>query len=47
MDFFNCTISREDRFQLRDWMGFLEYYSRIYRSYRCEDFSRVLATRYV
>lgn len=29
MDFFNCTISREDRFQLRDWMDASEAFSSI------------------
>lgn len=32
MDFFNCTISREDRFQLRDWMGASEAFSSIRES---------------
>lgn len=31
MDFFNCTISREDRFQLRDWMDASETFSSIIR----------------
>lgn len=31
MDFFNCTISREDRFQLRDWMDASEAFSSIIR----------------